>query len=77
MFGLAYLAPHGTTEKAGTALYIFATIATWAKFAMVIAMLSYPLYKIWSAADQSKITHHLFTKDGIELVRASGNSVLP
>jgi hypothetical protein len=77
IFGLVYLAPHGTADKAWTALHIFATLGSWAQFAIVIGILLYPLYKIWSAADQSKITHHLFTKDGIELVRESGNSILP
>lgn len=51
----------------------------WIKWAIVIGILLYPSYRIWKAAandSSSKTTHHLFTKDGIELLSASGSSVL-
>jgi YcxB-like protein len=51
----------------------------WIKWVVAIGVLMYPTYKIWQAAandSSTKITHHLFTKDGIELITASGSSVL-
>jgi hypothetical protein len=75
--GLVYLAAHGTSEKALAVLGVVAAVNTWIKWAIAVAILLYPLYKIWIAADQSTITSHLFTKDGIQLVRRSGTPVLP
>ena len=51
----------------------------WLRWVAVLAALVYPFYKIWQAAaddSSTKITHHLFTKDGIELISGSGSSVL-
>ena len=77
VMGLAYLAPHGNTDQAIGALGIFVTLAVFAKYAIVIGILLYPLYMVWHAADPSKIKRHLFTKDGLELISESGSSLLP
>jgi len=72
-----YWSPHGTVGKAMRALYIFGTAGSWVQWAIGVAILLYPLYRIWNAAGVSKITHHLFTSDGIELSPGTGTSLLP
>jgi hypothetical protein len=52
-------------------------VTTWGRWAIALAILLYPAYKIWAAAGQSNGTHQLFTKEGIELVRPAGSSLVP
>jgi hypothetical protein len=69
-------APHGNADKAMAAFGGLVVVVSWAKVLFVVLVLVYPAYKIWRAADQTTITHHLFSKDDIELVRGSGTSML-
>jgi hypothetical protein len=50
--GLVYLAPHGTSEKALAALGTVAAIEAWIKWGIAVAILLYPLYKVWTAAQE-------------------------
>jgi hypothetical protein len=74
---MAYCGPPGTVDKAMRVLYIFVSAGSWVPWGIGVAILLYPLYRIWNAAGVSNITHHLFSSDGIELSRATGTTLLP
>jgi len=74
---LILLAPHSTADKKFRALGVALTTSNWAFWALAIAGLFYPLYKIWDAADTSKIRQHIFTSEGIQLERSDSTSLVP
>jgi YcxB-like protein len=74
---LILLAPYIPADQKFRALGVALIGSNWAFWALGIAGLLYPLYKIWDAADTSKIRQHIFTSDGIELARSDSTSLLP
>ena len=74
---LILLAPHTGADKKFLAVGVALTTTHWAFWALSIAGLLYPLYKIWDAADTSKIRQHIFTSEGIQLQRSDGASLVP
>jgi hypothetical protein len=49
----------------------------WVCWALVVAGLLHPLYKIWDAADTPKIRQHIFTDEGIQLSRCDSIKLMP
>jgi hypothetical protein len=74
---LILLAPHTSADKKFLAVGVALTTTHWAFWALAIAGLLYPLYRIWDAADTSKIRQHIFTSEGIQLQRSNGASLVP
>lgn len=74
---LILLAPYITEDQKLRALGVALTSTNWAFWALGIAGLLYPLYKIWDVADTSKIRQHIFTSEGIQLERSESASLVP
>ena len=70
----------GGSDKVTAVMGALGLIGGWIKWVVVVGVLLYPTYKIWKAAGGrpgSEVTHHLFTKDGIEVLGADSSSLLP
>jgi hypothetical protein len=76
-FALIVLAPHSTMDKTIRAVGVLAITGRWVCWALTVAGLLYPLYKIWDAANTSKIRQHIFSSDGIQLSRSESSTLLP
>src|SRR5215469_15080495 len=74
---LVYFAPSGSRERTLSAMGAVLLVGTWVKWIVAIGILLYPTYKVWKAAihPAGKATHHLFTKEGIEMVGAENTSL--
>jgi hypothetical protein len=56
---------------------VLAVHGRWVCWALVVAGPLYPLYKIWDAAETSKIRPHIFTNEGIPLSRYDSTKLMP
>ena len=74
---MVFKATGGDSGKALRGMGLASVVNHWVFWAVSIGFALLPLYKVWQAASppsKSKLTHHAFSKDGIEMTGSDGSS---